>query len=123
MWLVRSQEEVAAYGWTLTGGMIQPHYCYQLGEMDVHLFDFMVLPEFRQQGINSALVNHILRELGAEGKARAYIESYEWNRPMLKSLSRTSFRPFAKAYVRFFLGRTIIEWRNPPHVVGPVYDS
>ena len=123
MWLLRSQEEVAAYGWTLTGGMIQPHYCYQLGEMDVHLFDFTVLPEFRQQGINSVLVNHILQELGAEGKARAYIESYEWNRPMLRSLARTRFRPFAKAYVRFFLGRTIIEWRNPPHIMGAVHHS
>jgi len=117
MWLVRTGEEIAGYGWTLRGGTIQPDY-YQLGEKDVHLFDFMVLPEFRRQGINCMLVNHIAQALAAEGRARAYIETYEWNHSMLKSLERTNFRACGKAHKRFLQGHTVVTWSDPPTWVG-----
>ena len=109
MWVIRAGESLAGYGWTLTGGSLDPHF-YPLGKDDVHLFDFLILPQCRGRHINSFLVNSILSQLAAESKARAYIETWEWNRPMLRSLRRTSFQQVALARKVTLLGHTFVEW-------------
>src|SRR5437870_1855519 len=58
LWLVKSDGKLAGYGWTFIGRTIEPHF-FPLGKDDVHLFDFLVFPEFRGQGINPFLVCHI----------------------------------------------------------------
>lgn len=60
---------------------------------DVHLFEFLVFPEYRGLRINSFLVDHILDQLAAERKAHAYLDVAEWNKAALKSYRYTSFRP------------------------------
>ena len=108
MWLVRSDEKFAGYGWTMTGCTFESHY-HPMGEHDVHLFDFMVFPISGWQGINSTLVSHTLQQSAAENKVRAYIETSEWNLPMLTSLRRTGFQSFGTARKISFLGHTIVE--------------
>jgi ribosomal protein S18 acetylase RimI-like enzyme len=109
MWLVRSQGNFAGYGWTLPGGTIEPHY-YLLGKEDVHLFDFMIFPEYRGRHINSSLVNYILCQLAAEGKSRAFIETSEWNHSEIRSLCRTSFLRMGMARKLVLLGRVFVLW-------------
>lgn len=118
LWLIRVDGELAGYGWTMAGHTIVPHYC-PLGPADVHFFDFLVFPEFRGRQINPALVNYMLRELAAEGKARAYIEVAQWNRPQLNSLGRTGFRFFGVARKVSLFGRTLVEWTTPPNELFP----
>jgi len=67
LWLIKSRDKLAGYGWTLRGGTVEPHY-FPLGQDDVHLFDFHVFPHYRGQGMNPFLVIHILRSLAAEGR-------------------------------------------------------
>jgi ribosomal protein S18 acetylase RimI-like enzyme len=118
MWLIRANGSVAAYGWTLTGGTLEPYF-YPLGERDVHLFDFLTFPEYRGRHINSSLVNFILSRLAAEGKVRAYLETWEWNDSMLRSLRRTSFKQMALARKTTLLGHTFVEWTVPSTGLAP----
>jgi hypothetical protein len=109
LWLLRVDGRIAAYGWTLKGDTIEPHF-FPLGPQDVHLFDFFVFPEFRGQRLNCALVEHILSSLALEKRGRAFIEAAEWNTPQLRSLGRMPFRRLGIAR-KFCVGsRTFTIW-------------
>lgn len=109
LWLIKSQNRLVGYGWTLQGHTVEPHY-FRLGPGDVHLFDFQVFPQYRGRGMNPLLVGYILRSLAVESRGRAFIEAAEWNRPQLASLSNTPFRRFGLAKKFTILRRTIVCW-------------
>jgi len=109
LWLIRSDGDLAGYGWTLRGNTIEPHY-FPLGQDDVHFFDFHVFPEYRGRRINPHLVTQIFRHLAAEKAGRAFIEAAEWNRPQLSSLTKTPFSRLGCASKLSVLGRTVVSW-------------
>ena len=109
LWLIRSEDQLAGYGWTLQAGTIEPHY-FPLGQHDVHLFDFYVFPQHRGQRMNPFLVNHILRSLTTESSGRAFIEAAEWNKSQLSSLRRTPFRSFGRARKWTAVGHHVVWW-------------
>jgi GNAT superfamily N-acetyltransferase len=109
LWLFKSEGKLAAYGWTIIGRTVEPHFI-PLGPNDAHLFDYFVFPEFRGRRINPALVNHILACLATERRSRAFIEAAEWNTPQLASLGRTPFRPFGRAWKCSLSGKTLVIW-------------
>jgi ribosomal protein S18 acetylase RimI-like enzyme len=109
LWLIKSEDRLAGYGWTLQGHTIEPHY-FRLGPDDVHLFDFQVFPQYRGRGMNPQLVGYILRSLAVECRGRAFIEAAEWNRPQLASLRNTPFRRLGLARKFTVLRRTIVCW-------------
>jgi ribosomal protein S18 acetylase RimI-like enzyme len=109
LWLIKSEERLAGYGWTLRGGTVESHY-FPLSQDDVHFFDFHVFPQYRGRGINPLLVNHILRSLAADGRRRAFIEAAEWNQRQLSSLGRTPFRCFGRAMKWTVLHHTLVWW-------------
>jgi ribosomal protein S18 acetylase RimI-like enzyme len=111
LWLIKSRDKLAGYGWTLQERTVEPHF-FPLGQDDAHLFDFHVFPTFRGQGINPSLVTHILRTLAADGARRAFIEAAEWNQPQLSSLKKTPFRRLGVARKLTILGRTIVWYSN-----------
>ena len=96
VWLVKKNGQLAGHGWTLTGATMEPHF-FPLAENDVHLFDFVVFPEFRGQGANVALVNKILAVVASEGRSRAFIESALRNTAQLRSLNKTPFHKLGTA--------------------------
>lgn len=114
LWLIKSGERLAGYGWTLQGRTIAPHY-FPLGRDDFHLFDFHVFPQHRGQGINPSLVKCILRSLAAECSGRAFIEAAEWNRAQLSSLAKTSFRRLGEVKMLTILGRQFVWWKKGEH--------
>ena len=109
LWLIRLEDHLAGYGWTLRGRTAEPHY-FRLGQNDVHLFDFHVFPQYRGRGVNPFLVNYILRRLALEGHGRAFIEAAEWNQVQLASLRKTPFRRFGLATKLSILGHTTVWW-------------
>ncbi len=109
LWLIRSQDKLAGYGWTLRGRTVEPHY-FSIGRDDVHLFDFHVFPQFRGQGMNPFLVIYILCSLASEGAGRAFIEAAEWNQPQLSSLAKTPFRHLGLAKKWTIFGRNVVVW-------------
>lgn len=109
LWLIKSGEKLAGYGWTLQGRTIDPYY-FPLAQNDVHLFDFHVFPQYRGQGINPFLVNHILRNLATIGGGRAFIEAAEWNEAQLSSLQKTPFRRLGRFKSFTMFGRTFVYW-------------
>jgi GNAT superfamily N-acetyltransferase len=114
LWLIKSGDHLAGYGWTLQGATIEPHY-FPLAQDDVHFFDFHVFPQYRGNGVNPVLVSHILRSVAAECSGRAYIEAAEWNKAQLASLAKTPFRPLGLARKSKIFHRTIVCWaKNEP---------
>ena len=109
LWLIKSGEKLAGYGWTLQGGTIEPHY-FPLAQDDVHLFDFHVFPQYRGQGINPFLVSHILCNVVGGSGGRAFIEAAEWNEAQLSSLRKTPFRRMGWARKSAIFHRTIVCW-------------
>jgi hypothetical protein len=109
LWLIKSEDHLAGYGWTLQGRTVEPHY-FPLGPSDTHLFDFHVFPQYRGRGVNPFLVNCILRNLAAECQKRAFIEAAEWNRAQLASLSRTPFQRLGSASKFTFFRCTMVFW-------------
>jgi GNAT superfamily N-acetyltransferase len=109
LWLIKSEDSLAGYGWTLQGHTVEPHY-FPLGKGDVHLFDFHVFPKYRGKGLNPFLVTHILRSVSADGGKRAFIEAAEWNKAQLSSLGRTPFRRLGWARKLTIFRHTIVCW-------------
>jgi len=111
LWLIRSDGQLAGYGWTLTGRTMRPYF-FPLGTNDVHLFDFLVFPEFRGRRINPSLVTYILDRLSQEGRDRAFIEVGEWNQRELTSLSKTAFHFLGVARKMSLFKWTIVDWNR-----------
>lgn len=109
LWLIKSNNSLAGYGWTLRGKTMEPHY-FPLGPDDVQFLDFHVFPKFRGRAIDWALIIHILRALSAEGLARAFGEAGEWNQASLASFRMSQFRPLGSARKATVLGHTIVFW-------------
>jgi ribosomal protein S18 acetylase RimI-like enzyme len=109
LWLIKSEDNLAGYGWSLQGRTVEPYY-FPLGKDDIHLFDFHVFPQYRGRGINPLLVAHILRNGPTTCGGRAFIEAAEWNEAQLSSLRKTPFRQLGLARSFTIFGRTFVSW-------------
>jgi hypothetical protein len=111
VWLIRFEDKLAGYGWTLQGRTVEAHY-FPLGEDDVQFLDFHVFPKYRGRALDWFLMTQILHQLAAEGRSRAFGEAAEWNKASLSSFGMTSFRQlgFARKFTVF--GRTIVWWEQ-----------
>jgi len=109
LWLIRSGEILAGYGWTLQGRTVEPHY-FPLAADDVQFLDFHVFPKYRGRAMDWFLMTHILHRLAAEGRARAFGEAAEWNKASLSSFAMTPFRRLGWARKFTVLGHTIVSW-------------
>jgi hypothetical protein len=116
LWLVKSEDRLAGYGWTLQGQTITPYY-FPLAQNDVHLFDFQVFPHYRGRGINPYLIGQILDGLATNGAGRAFIEAAEWNDAQLWSLRKTPFRYLGSVRSFTILGHTFVSWMRSDAVL------
>lgn len=115
LWLIKSEGNLAGYGWSLRGSTIEPYY-FPLGPDDVHLFDFHVFPQYRGRGINPLLVGYIVRKVATICAGRAFIEAAEWNEAQLSSLLKTPFRRLGAARSFALFGRTFVSWAEDKHL-------
>jgi len=109
LWLIKSEDHLAGYGWTLQGRTVEPHY-FPLAADDVQFLDFHVFPKYRGRAMDWFLMTHILHRLAAEGRARAFGEAAEWNKASLSSFAMTPFRRLGWARKFTVLGHTIVSW-------------
>ncbi len=109
LWLIKSEEKVAGYGWTLQGCTMEPYY-FPLAPEDLHLFDFHVFPQYRGQGMNPLLVISILDNLSINCRGRAFIEAAEWNEAQLRSLQKTPFHRLGVARSGTIFSHTFVSW-------------
>lgn len=109
LWLIKSEDRLAGYSWTLRGRTIAPYY-FLLGEDDVQLFDFYVFPKFRGRAILWFLVAHILHNLRDEGAGRVFGDVAEWNHASLSFYKMTPFRRLGLARSFTVLGHTFTRW-------------
>jgi ribosomal protein S18 acetylase RimI-like enzyme len=109
LWLIKAQDRLAGYGWTLKGRTIEPR-SFPLGQDDVQFLDFHVFPKYRGRAIDWFLIAQILHRLAAEGLARAFGEAAEWNQASLASFKMTPFRRLGMARKLTIFGRTVVWW-------------
>jgi hypothetical protein len=81
-----------------------------MGPKDVQLFDFYVFPKFRGRAIHWLLTACILQTLAAEGAARAFADTGEWNQAQISSFKMTPFRRLGMVRSFTILGRTFVSW-------------
>lgn len=111
LWLIKSADQLAGYGWTLRGNAIAPYY-FPMTPDDVQFFDFYVFPAFRGGATFRFLVRSILQALKAEGGARAYGDSAEWNQASLASFKMTPFRQLGVVRSFTVLGHRFTSWTD-----------
>ena len=109
LWVIKSEDKVAGYGWTLQGRTIAEYY-FPMGPKDVQLFDFYVFPKFRGRALHWLLTACILHTLAAEGAARAFADTGEWNQPQISSFRMTPFRRLGLVRSFTVFGRTFVSW-------------
>ncbi len=109
LWLIKSEDKVAGYGWTLQGRTIAEYY-FPMGSKDVQLFDFYVFPKFRGRALHWLLTAYILQTLRAEGAARAFADTGEWNQAQISSFRMTPFRRLGLVRSFPIFGRTFLSW-------------
>lgn len=109
LWLVESENRLAAYGWTLRGQTIASYY-FPLGSDDVQLFDFYVFPKFRGRALHWLLTSHILHQLADEGASRAFADTGEWNQAQLAAFKMTPFRLLGLVKTYKVFGREFSHW-------------
>jgi len=78
---------------------------------DLVLVASEVVPEFRGKGINPAMIRHILVQVKRQGFVRAFIACATWNKANLRSIRKTSFKPYATSHEYRILGRYITSWK------------
>lgn len=111
LWLIKSGDKPAGYGWTLRGDVIAPYY-FPMGPNDVQLFDFYVFPRFRGRALHWLLTSHILQALAGEGATRAFADTHEWNQAQLASFKMTQFRELGMVRSFDILGHKFVSWAN-----------
>jgi hypothetical protein len=116
LWLIKSGDNLAGYGWTLQGHTIGPYY-FLLGEDDVQLFDFYVFPKFRGRAMHWLLTAYIVQVLTVEGRTRAFADTGEWNQAQLSSFKMTPFRRLGLVRCFTILGHTFVSWVENERVV------
>lgn len=109
LWLIRSGEAMAGYGWTIQGQPISPYY-FPILPGDVQFFDFLVFPKFRGRAIQWLLTACIFQTLKGEGVSRAFADTHEWNKAQLASFKMTTFRPIGMVRTITLLGRSFMTW-------------
>jgi hypothetical protein len=109
LWLIKSEDRVAGYGWTLQGRTIAEYY-FPMGPKDVQLFDFYVFPKLRGRALHWLLTARILQTLSAEGAARAFADTGEWNQAQLASFKMTPFRRLGLVRSFTIAGHTFVSW-------------
>lgn len=109
LWLIKSEEHVAGYGWTMQGRTIAEYY-FPMAPKDVQLFDFYVFPKFRGRALHWLLTAYILQALAAEGAARAFADTGEWNQPQISSFRMTPFRRLGLVRSFTVFGHTFVSW-------------
>jgi ribosomal protein S18 acetylase RimI-like enzyme len=109
LWLIKSENELAGYGWSLQGRTVEPYY-FPLGNDDFHLFDFHVFPQYRGRRINPLLVTLILHNMAVKCRGRAFIEAAEWNEAQLASLRKTAFRHLGLVRSFTLFGHKFVSW-------------
>ncbi|HEV2397915.1 MAG TPA: hypothetical protein VGS27_13295 [Candidatus Sulfotelmatobacter sp.] len=113
LWLIKYNDSLAGYGWTLQGRTVEPHY-FPLTKSDVQFLDFHVFPKYRGRALDWCLMTYILHQVAVDGCSRAFGEAAEWNKASLASFGMTPFRRLSSGRKFTILGHTIICWATHP---------
>ncbi len=109
LWLIRSEDRLAGYSWTLRGQTIADYY-FPMGIDDIQIFDFFVFPKYRGRAVLLVLIKYMLSVLRTEGAARAYGDVAEWNHASLSFYKMTPFKRLGVAQGFTLFGRTFTRW-------------
>lgn len=109
LWIVKLDEEIAGFGWSIKGKMVQPYYL-PLTPHDAVLFDYVTYEEYRGRGLYTLLLNYIFGKLKLEGVSRAFGHALAWNTASIRGIERTFFRKFGIARKFYIFGKSITIW-------------
>jgi RimJ/RimL family protein N-acetyltransferase len=103
---------IAAFAWVQRGTAKGfPTYYGRLFEQDARILRVGVVPTFRRQGLNSAMMRGLLDRLLAEGCRRVFAESHKYNLPSVRTFLKVGFRAVGAIRVVAVPGqRDVVRW-------------
>jgi len=103
---------IAAFAWIQRGTAEGfPTYYGHLFEKDARILRVGVVPTFRRQGLNSAMMRGLLDSLLAEGFRRVFAESHKYNLPSVRTFLKVGFRTVGTIRVVKLPGKKeIVRW-------------
>lgn len=103
--VARVQRQIAAFGWISHGlecvGELERDFRMQPGA--AYVWDCVTLPAFRKNGLYTALLCHINRQLASENISRVWIGTSQTNQPSLKGIIRAGYTPTIRLVYRRLL--------------------
>ncbi len=95
------EDQLASYGWVSfeEEHIGELNLRIQLLPGEVYIWDCATIPAFRQNGLYSALLGYIIKELRAEGLCRAWIGADMDNRHSQQGMARAGFHHVADLVV------------------------
>lgn len=109
LWLIKFENTIAGYIWTLQGRTISSFY-FPLGGRDVQLFDLFVFPRFRGRAIDCLLFAQVLCALAAGGAVRGFADTGEWNKASVSSHMMSGFQQLGFARKWTIFRHTVVWW-------------
>jgi ribosomal protein S18 acetylase RimI-like enzyme len=85
---------------------------FRLEEGEAYIWDCVTLPDFRRQGLFSALINHMARDLQKEGMVRVWIGSNLENQPSIKGFKKAGYQPVMLVLFVQVLGMRFFKFRR-----------
>jgi GNAT superfamily N-acetyltransferase len=85
---------IAAYGWVTHGveSVGELERVFHLQRDEAYVWDCVTLPDWRGQGLYSALLSQIIYGLHGEGVPRIWIGASRHNRPSVRGIASAGFR-------------------------------
>lgn len=121
------EDRIATYGWVTHGvehvGELERKF--HLCDDEAYIWDCVTLPAYRGQRCYSALLSHIIYQLGREGIPRIWIGASLPNDPSVRGFANAGFQPVVELTYRRFYRLTILWFREAstavPHLLSAAY--
>ena len=118
LWILTINGDLAGFMWSIRRSPIE-HFFFPLMDNDVYFFDIMILLEQRNKNLFPLFMHSVLSKLKHEGISNGYYTTYEWNKQMIKSTTKTAFQKIGMAQKFHMLGKDVVLWsemttRNKP---------
>jgi ribosomal protein S18 acetylase RimI-like enzyme len=106
--------QVGAFAWVQRGQRNGfPTYYGRLFERDARILRVGVVPSFRRQGLNSAMMQGLLAQLLEQGFERVFAESHKFNVPSVRTFVKVGFTPIgAITVLRLPRDRQFVRWSS-----------
>jgi CelD/BcsL family acetyltransferase involved in cellulose biosynthesis/RimJ/RimL family protein N-acetyltransferase len=111
LWISHVDGKPAGVCWSVRCPPL-PRYFVPLGSGDVTIRKCFTFPEFRNRGVYSTALRHMVAVLASEGARRIFIDCRTWNTASCRGITKAGFTEFGIATMPLLPGLPRIKWHT-----------